>query len=202
MEETGSRGGGANKLLRQWNRLRNCGDLRGVIRKLDYKRRERKAMKQFGTDSFPDERRAAAERETVFPHMVKISILVPLWNNEREFQTAMLDSVLNQTYQNWELCLADGSDEAHSYIGDICREYAGRAGGRIVYRHLDVNGGIAANTNACLELASGEYIGLLDQDDILHPSVLFEYVKAINEQRADYLYCDETTLRAAISIIC
>lgn len=60
MEETGSRGGGANKLLRQWNRLRNCGDLRGVIRKLDYKRRERKAMKQFGTDSFPDERRAAA----------------------------------------------------------------------------------------------------------------------------------------------
>lgn len=197
MEETGSRGGGANKLLRQWNRLRNCGDLRGVIRKLDYKRRERKAMKQFGTDSFPDERRAAAERETVFPHMVKISILVPLWNNEREFQTAMLDSVLNQTYQNWELCLADGSDEAHSYIGDICREYAGRAGGRIVYRHLDMNGGIAANTNACLELASGEYIGLLDQDDILHPSVLFEYVKAINEQRADYLYCDETTFKGS-----
>lgn len=197
MEETENKSGGANKLLRQWNRLRNCGDLRGVIGKLDYKRREHRAMKQFGTASFPDAQRAAEERETVFPQMVKISILVPLWNNEREFQTAMLESVLNQTYQNWELCLADGSDGAHSYIGEICREYAEKADGRIVYRQLDVNGGIAANTNACLELASGEYIGLLDQDDILHPSVLFEYVKAINEQRADYLYCDETTFKGS-----
>lgn len=198
MEETGSRAdGSANKLLRQWNRLRNCGNLRGVIRKLDYKRREHRAMKQFGTGSFPDTQRAAEERETVFPHMVKISILVPLWNNEKEFQIAMLDSVMNQTYQNWELCLADGSDEAHSNIGAICREYAARSDGRIVYRHLGANGGIAANTNACLELATGEYIGLLDQDDLLHPSVLFEYVKAINEQRADYLYCDETTFKGS-----
>ena len=153
-------------------------------------------MKQFGTDSFPTPEQAEKERETVFPHMVKISILVPLWNNTKEFQIEMLDSVMNQTYQNWELCLADGSDEEHGYIGDICREYAARADGRIVYRHLEKNGGIAGNTNACLELATGEYIGLLDQDDILHPSVLFAYVKAINEQGADYLYCDETTFKS------
>lgn len=198
MEETGSRaGGGANRLLRQWNRLRNCGGVRGVIRKLDYKRRERKAMRQFGTDSFPDMQRAAEERKTVFPHMVKISILVPLWNNEKEFQIAMLESVMNQTYQNWELCLADGSDETHSYIGEICKDYAARSDRRIIYRHLDENGGIAGNTNACLALATGEYVGLLDQDDILHPSVLFEYVKAINEQGADYLYCDETTFKGS-----
>lgn len=198
MEETESRAGsGANRLLRQWKRLRNCGGVRGVIGKLDYKRREHRAMRQFGTASFPDVQRAAEERETVFPQMVKISILVPLWNNEREFQIAMLESVLNQTYRNWELCLADGSDEAHSYIGEICRGYAARADGRIIYRHLDKNGGIAGNTNACLALASGEYIGLLDQDDLLHPSVLFEYVKAINEQGADYLYCDETTFKGS-----
>lgn len=198
MEETGSRaGGGANRLLRQWNRLRNCGGVRGVIRKLDYKRREHRAMRQFGTDSFPDMQRAAEERKTVFPHMVKISILVPLWNNEKEFQIAMLESVMNQTYQNWELCLADGSDETHSYIGEICRDYAARSDGRIIYRPLDENSGIAGNTNACLALATGEYVGLLDQDDILHPSVLFEYVKAINEQGADYLYCDETTFKGS-----
>ena len=198
MEETGSRaGGGANRLLRQWNRLRNCGGVRGVIRKLDYKRREHRAMRQFGTDSFPDMQRAAEERKTVFPHMVKISILVPLWNNEKEFQIAMLESVMNQTYQNWELCLEDGSDETHSYIGEICKDYAARSDGRIIYRHLDENGGIAGNTNACLALATGEYVGLLDQDDILHPSVLFEYVKAINEQGADYLYCDETTFKGS-----
>ena len=184
-------------LIRQKDRLVNCGGPKGVIHKLGYKKRERAAMRQFGTESFPDADQAAAERAAFFPRMVKISILVPLWNNKREFQTEMLDSVMNQTYQNWELCLADGSDEEHSYIGDICREYAEKSQGRIVYKHLEKNGGIAGNTNACLELATGEYIGLLDQDDILHPSVLYEYVKAINEQGADYLYCDETTFKGS-----
>lgn len=187
---------GMHWVIRQKDRLANCGGPRGVVSKLDYKKREREAMKQFGTESFPDAEQAKRERETVFPGMVKISILVPLWNNQREFQIEMLDSVMNQTYENWELCLADGSDEAHSYIGDICREYAQRAGGRIVYKKLEKNGGIAGNTNECLKLATGEYIGLLDQDDILHPSVLYEYVKAINEQGADYLYCDETTFKS------
>ncbi len=183
--------------IRQKDRIGNCGGPKGVVQKLDYKKREREAMKQFGTQSFPTPEQAEAERNTVFPRMVKISILVPLWNNELQFQKEMLDSVMNQTYPNWELCLADGSDEAHSYIGDICREYAAESDGRIVYRHLEKNGGIADNTNACLKMASGEYIGLLDQDDILHPSVLYEYVKAINENDADYLYCDETTFKGS-----
>ena len=153
-------------------------------------------MKQFGTKSFPDEARAKAERETVFPRMPKISILVPLWNNEPEFQKEMLDSVMNQTYQNWELCLADGSDDAHSYMGEISKEYAARSNGRIVYKKLEKNEGISGNTNACLAMATGEFIGLLDQDDILHPSTLYEYVKAINEKDADYIYCDETTFKS------
>lgn len=181
--------------IRQKDRIANCGGPRGVIHKLDYKKRERQAMAQFGTASFPSEEQAKLERETVFPNMVKISILVPLWNNQRQFQIEMLDSVMNQTYQNWELCLADGSDEEHSYIGDICKEYAEKSNGRIVYKKLEKNYGISGNTNECYKLATGEYIGLFDQDDILHPSVLFEYVKAINEQGADYLYCDETTFK-------
>lgn len=182
--------------IRQKDRLANCGGPKGVIHKLGYKKREKEAMKQFGTESFPTPEQAIKEKETVFPRMVKISILVPLWNNDRQFQIEMLDSVMNQTYQNWELCLADGSDEAHSYIGEICREYAERSEGRIVYKKLEKNEGIAGNTNACVRMATGEYIGLLDQDDILHPSVLFEYVKAINEQGADYIYCDETTFKS------
>lgn len=186
----------AHWAIRQKDRLSHCGGPAGVLSKLDYKKRERQAMRQFGTDSFPDEEQAKRERETIFPRMVKISILVPLWNNQREFQIEMLESVMNQTYQNWELCLADGSDDEHSYMGEICREYAERAGGRIVYKKLEKNGGIAGNTNECLKLATGEYIGLFDQDDILHPSVLYEYVKAINEQGADYLYCDETTFKS------
>ncbi len=182
--------------IRQKDRLKNCGGMGGILHKLDYKKRERTAMQQFGTASFPDAAQAERERSAVFPNMVKISILVPLWNNKREFQLEMLDSVMNQTYRNWELCLADGSDGEYAYIGEICREYAAKADGRIVYRQLEKNGGIAGNTNACLAMATGEYVGLLDQDDILHPSVLYEYVKAINEQGADYLYCDETTFRS------
>ena len=80
-------------------------------------------------------------------------------------------------------------------MGEICKEYAARADGRIVYKKLEKNTGISGNTNECLKLATGEYIGLLDQDDILHPSVLYEYVKVINEQGADYIYCDETTFK-------
>ena len=158
-------------------------------------------MERYGTASFPDEERRRQEQETVFPHMVKFSILVPLYNTPQEFLTAMLDSVINQTYGNWELCLADGSDDAHNYVGQVCLEYQkedkGRTGGkeRIVYKKLEKNEGIAGNTNRCLAMATGEYIGLFDHDDIIHPSVLYEYAKVINEQEADYIYCDETTFK-------
>lgn len=181
--------------LRNYRRLRNLGGPKGIARKLKQKRIEAEAKKLHGTASFPTLEEAQRQRDTVFDQMVKISILVPVWNNQREFQTEMLDSVMNQTYQNWELCLADGSDAEHSYIEEICKEYAARANGRIVYQKLEKNTGISGNTNECLKLATGAYIGLLDQDDILHPSTLYEYVKVINEQGADYIYCDETTFK-------
>ena len=88
-------------LIRQKDRLKNCGGPRGILQKLAYKKRERAAMRQFGTESFPEPCQIEKERETVFPRMVKISILVPLWNNPRQFQIEMLDSVMNQTYGNF-----------------------------------------------------------------------------------------------------
>lgn len=187
--------------IRQRDRLKNCGNLRGIWAKIKYKQRERAAMERYGTASFPDEERRRREAETVFPNMVKFSILVPLYNTPREFLTAMLDSVVRQTYGNWELCLADGSEESCAYVGQICQEYqkadqerAG-GGGRILYQRLESNEGISGNTNRCLAMATGEYIGLFDHDDIIHPSVLYEYAKVINEQGADYIYCDETTFK-------
>ena len=187
-------------VIRQKDRLAGCGSPLGFVKKLDYKKRERQAMTQFGTDSFPDEAERERQRAAVFPRMVTISILVPLYNTPEEFLREMLDSVMNQTYTGWELCLADGSDREHAYVGVICREYAKKAQdaklGKIVYRLLEKNEGISGNTNACYSMATGEYIGLFDHDDILHPSVLYEYVKAINEQNADYLYCDETTFKS------
>lgn len=185
---------GMHFVIRQRDRLKNCGSIRGVLAKLDYKKIERKAMARYGTESFPDEARAKEERETVFDRMIKISILVPLYNTPEPFLRDMITSVLNQTYQNWELCLADGSDAEHEEVGRICREYLEKDS-RIVYQKLLKNEGISGNTNECLKLATGEYIGLFDHDDILHPSTLYEYVKAVNEQDADYIYCDETTFK-------
>lgn len=168
---------------------------RDLVKKLKYKKRERQASLQFGTASFPDQETACAQREAVFPQMVKFSILVPLWNTPEEFLHDMITSVTNQTYQNWELCLADGSDKGQDYVERICREYAARSDGRIIYHRLAKNEGIAGNTNQCYRLATGDYIGLFDHDDVLHPCALYEYVKAINETGADFLYCDESTFR-------
>ncbi len=179
---------------RQTDRIKNCGGPRGILAKIKYKQRERVAMVQHGTASFPDETRAKQERETVFPNMVKISILVPLYNTPMNFLEEMIGSVTWQTYQNWELCLADGSDDAHIEVGEYCKKLA-EDDSRIRYQKLAKNDGISGNTNECLKLATGDYIGLFDHDDILHPSVLYEYVKVINEQNADYIYCDETTFK-------
>ena len=181
--------------VRQASRVRRVLHPRDLIKKLKYKKRERQASLQFGTASFPDQTIIAAQRETVFPRIIRFSILVPLWNTPEEFLRDMITSVINQTYENWELCLGDGSDEEHSYVGRICQEYAALAEGRIIYRKLARNEGIAGNTNQCYRLATGEYIGLFDHDDILHPCALYEYVKAINETGADFLYCDEATFR-------
>lgn len=183
--------------VRQGTRIKNCGGPKGIVRKMQYKKREKKAMRRYGTESFPTEQERKLQSETKFANPVKISILVPLYNTPKEFLIEMLDSVVNQTYENWELCLADGSDSAHEEVGKICAEYMEKDGrGRIVYEKLAKNEGISGNTNACYKMATGSYIGLFDHDDILHPCALYEYVKAINEQGADYLYCDETTFKS------
>lgn len=179
---------------RQTDRIKNCGGPRGIWAKIKYKQRERVAMVQHGTASFPDEARAKQERETVFDRMVKISILVPLYNTPLNFLEEMIGSVTRQTYQNWELCLADGSDAEHKEVGEYCQKLAAQDS-RIVYQKLARNDKISGNTNECLKLATGEFVALFDHDDILHPSVLYEYVKVINEQDADYIYCDETTFK-------
>lgn len=192
--------------IRQARRIKNCGSFRGIVAKVKYKQHEKVAMEQFGTKSFPNEEQRALEENTVFNNPVKISILVPLYNTPEQFLREMIDSVVYQTYSNWELCLADGSDAEHSYVEKVVAEYIEKDkqniavkkinNDRILYMRLPKNEGISGNTNQCLSLATGEYIGLFDHDDILHPSVLYEYVKAINEQQADYIYCDETTFRS------
>lgn len=134
------------------------------------------------------------QRTASFSKEIKFSILVPLFNTPRKFLNEMIESVRDQTYTNWELCLADGSDAEHGYVGDICGEYA-KQDGRVKYKKLPENLGISGNTNACIEMAEGDYLALLDHDDLLHPSALFATMEAICEHGADFIYTDENTFK-------
>ncbi len=175
-------------------RVKRYGNPKNFLRKLESKRIEKRAYKSYGTLSLPDAETIKGQRAEKFPRAVKFSILVPLYNTPERFLREMIESVIAQTYENWELCLADGSDDAHQEVGTICAEYCTKDQ-RILYRKIEKNLGISGNTNVCFQMATGEYIGLFDHDDILHPTALYEYMKVICEQDADYIYCDETTFQ-------
>ena len=143
--------------------------------------------RQYKAYHFPDAEELEQQRTKCFPAEPKISILVPLYKTPLVFLQEMIESVKAQTYGNWELCLADGTAEP----GKISDYMAAEKDPRIRYQLLNENGGISRNTNAALEMATGEYVALLDHDDLLVPSALFEVVKAINETAAEILYTDE-----------
>ncbi|RGB64324.1 glycosyltransferase [Harryflintia acetispora] len=137
-----------------------------------------------------DDRELEIQRNYRFRQSPVISILTPLYNTPECFLRDMINSVIGQTYPYWELCLADGSDVENSYVEEVCREYA-NLDSRIQYKKLKENRGISENTNECIRISSGEFLGLLDHDDILHPSALFEVVLSINKYNADFIFTDE-----------
>ncbi len=171
-------------------RIRRYGSLSNLKKKIESKIIERRAYKSYGTLSMPSPEEIRSQKETKFSRDIRFSILVPLYNTPEKFLREMIDSVVAQTYENWELCLADGSDAEHAYVGDVVSSYNDP---RIRYEKLTENLGISGNTNKCFDMATGDYIGLFDHDDILHPTALYEYMKVICDTGADYIYCDETT---------
>lgn len=151
------------------------------------KLRSRKAIQHISAYT-PEE--LEAQRAAVFSNNIRFSILVPLYNTPELLLQEMIDSVVAQTYSNWELCLADGSDQAHGYVETICRQYA-KKNDKIRYMRLEKNEGIVGNTNACAKMATGDYIALLDHDDLLASSALYENARAIEKTGAMVLYSDE-----------
>ncbi len=131
---------------------------------------------------------------------VKVSILTPVYNTEVSMLKCVIESVLNQTYQNIELCITDASDSEHAVTSEICKKYASMDS-RIVYRKLDSNKGISANTNAAFDISTGQMIALLDHDDILHPSAVYHVVSRHIEEDADFIYTDEVTFEGSIDNI-
>ncbi len=174
-------------LIKRGFRCYRENGLRYTLRRIKEKRKARKAAKR--TVYGPEE--LEMQRKTVFPKKIKFSILVPLYNTPLQFLEEMIDSVKNQTYANWELCLADGSDKDLNLAKEVKRIAKGDS--RIRYKKLAKNFGISENTNACIKMATGDYIALFDHDDLLHPAALYEVMRAICEKDADFIYTDENT---------
>lgn len=124
----------------------------------------------------------------------KISVVVPAYETPEKFLCQMIDSLLEQTYENWELCIVDASP-GNASMEYVLREYANRDS-RIQWKKLEKNLGIAENTNAAFAMASGDFVGLLDHDDLLAPNALYEIAAALEkEPDIDVLYTDEDKVR-------
>lgn len=155
-----------------------------------------KSYKEWYEEHCPTKEELMRQREVEFSVQPLISIVVPTYQTPIPFFKDMIDSVRKQSYEKWELCIADGSlngDENDTKVIRV-REELNRYSmedKRIKVVYLEENQGIAENTNQALALATGEYIGLFDHDDMLTPDALYEIVKAINDYDYDVLYTDE-----------
>lgn len=137
----------------------------------------------------PSKQKLEKQKKEKFKINPKISIVVPLYNTPKKFFDELVESLKGQTYSNWELCLADGSPTPIEYIKDYLKD------GRIKYKIIGENKGISGNTNEAITLVTGDYIGLLDHDDLLPKFSLYEVVKKINENPdVEFIYTDEDKL--------
>ena len=125
-----------------------------------------------------------------FNYRPKISIVTPVWNIDETWLRLAIESVSNQVYDNWELCIADGGS-TKQHVKRVLKEYA-KKDKRIKVKFLLENKGIAGNSNEALSLATGEFVTFLDHDDELAPVALYEIVNLLNDKpELDFIYSDE-----------
>lgn len=149
---------------------------------------ERVTAKYYGDYTYhaPDQETLERQRNDRSVCDIKFSILVPAYETQTVYMNALIESCIGQTYGNWELIIADGS--ASNIVKDAVDNYQDL---RIRYVKLAENGGIAENTNKAIELATGDYFGLLDHDDLLTVDALYEMAHAIQEKKPILAYSDE-----------
>ncbi|SHK15575.1 glycosyltransferase family 2 protein [Hespellia stercorisuis] len=130
------------------------------------------------------------QRRTQFAYQPKISIVIPLYKTPIKYLDALIHSVIDQTYPDWELCLSDGSGEHSPLQGHLAKWQKKDSRIRVVYSGKPMQ--ISENTNCALEIATGDYVAFADHDDLLEPNALFENVSVINRHEdADVIYSDE-----------
>ena len=128
----------------------------------------------------PDAQTLEEQRKHKFACAPLISIVVPAYQTPTEFLKQMIESLISQTYAEWELCIANASPD-NEEMQKVLAEYSA-GDSRVRFCNLKENLGIAENTNRAFAMARGEFMGLLDHDDLLAPNALYEIVKALQEQ--------------------
>jgi len=184
--------------LKMRNVIKTEGSIAGAMR--IYRSAYKRIYMKYYFSVFVNLRRNELEKQKLESNQgtILFSVIVPVYNTPEKFFREMVDSCINQTYGNWELCIADGSDASYHKIEKIAQEFMSRDA-RLKYRRLESNRGISENTNAALLMAEGNYIVLLDHDDMLHPSALYENYKNIMQNSADFLYSNELVFRDRVS---
>lgn len=142
-------------------------------------------------DALPDEESLEAlnQRYRGLSYTPLVSIIMPTYNSPRAHLMSAIESVISQIYDNWELCICDdgSKDGTVSLLLEVARQDE-----RIKVKRLKENRGISSATNSALEMASGEYIALLDHDDLLTVNALLEVVALINDDKGtDVIYSDQ-----------
>lgn len=138
----------------------------------------------------PDQETLEAQKKHKFDYRPLISIAVPAYQTPVEFLKQMIESLISQTYPEWELCIANSSPD-NEEMQRVLADYSAKDS-RVRFCNLKENLGIAENTNRAFSMAKGEFMGLLDHDDLLAPNALYEIVQALQDHpQADALYTDE-----------
>ena len=132
------------------------------LHELKYKESDREKYQTWITNNEPNEQELEEQRKTKFKIQPKFSIVVPMYNTPANFLEELVDCMINQTYTNWELCFADGSPKENEELKPILNKDT-----RIKYQFLKENKGISGNTNEALKLANGDFIVLVDHDDLV-----------------------------------
>lgn len=153
-----------------------------------FNREEQESYQKWIKNNEPNEEELKQQCIEKFKFNPKISIVIPLYQTPENYFVELISSIKEQTYSNWEICLADGSEKKQKYLEDILKLYPDK----IKYKFIGTNKGISGNTNEALKMANGDFIALVDHDDLLPRFALYEVVKAINnEPEADFIYSDE-----------
>ena len=138
----------------------------------------------------PTEETLETQRKQKFDYSPLISIAVPAYQTPVEFLRQMIESLIVQTYSNWELCIVNASPD-NEEMQKVLAEYSA-GDSQVRFCNLKENLGIAENTNRAFAMTKGEFVGLLDHDDLLAPNALYEIVKILQDHpQADALYTDE-----------